>query len=265
MRFLALLPLLAATTLATEALFEATESASEAAPTLSTEATTTGDSSASSSSSSSLSAATASSTEEPTPVGQLWTAQWSDADLKSLTKKCTGSTTHKAEIYTLKEMYPRLKQWAAELKVFYHKQLYPGSWEGVDVHGDGRELLKMPLEELPFAVREWLKKTPKQRHFSVQDDVVFFAPGAIYPILPLFVDESDDKGCDGKLVPFHIANKPFLIVVAGVFEDLDSYSPTAKDGAVLGKVSHKKTKKNEVEITVEAFQVTKGAGGRDEL
>ena len=45
-----------------------------------------------------------------------------------------------------------------------------------------------------------LKKTPKQRHFSVQDDIVFFAPGAIYPILPLFVEESGDKGCDGKLL-----------------------------------------------------------------
>jgi hypothetical protein len=129
-------------------------------------------------------------------------------------------------------MYPTLKEWAAELKVFYHKQLYPGSWEGIDVHGDKRELLKMPLEDLPFAVRAWyacffvflmcvrrdemsagsrlkwrkfadiddrLKKTPKQRHFSVQDDVVFFAPGAIYPILPLWVDEADDKNCDGRL------------------------------------------------------------------
>lgn len=54
-------------------------------------------------------------------------------------------------------------------------------------------------------------------------------------------------------------------MVLGVFEDLDSYSATPKDGAVLGKVSHKKTKKHQVQITVEAFQVKKGANGRDEL
>ena len=33
----------------------------------------------------------------------------------------------------------------------------------------------------------------------------------------------------------------------------------------MGKVSHKKGKKNEVEVTIEAFQVKKGASGRDEL
>lgn len=96
-------------------------------------------------------------------------------------------------------MYPTLKTWAPELKVFYNKQHYPGSWNGVDKHGNDRELLKMNYEELPFAVREWIKKHPKQRHFSVQGDVVFFAPGAIYPILPLFVDESEEgSDCDSE-------------------------------------------------------------------
>lgn len=91
-------------------------------------------------------------------------------------------------------MYPTLKDWAAELKVFYHNQHYPGSWNGEDKHGNDRELLKSSLEDLPFAVREWLKKEEgKQRHFSVQDGVVFFAPGAIYPILPLWVEESDGE------------------------------------------------------------------------
>ena len=81
--------------------------------------------------------------------------------MKSYTKKCESSATLKAELYTLKEMYPALKTWAPQLKVFYNKQLYPGSWEGIDVHGDQRELLKMPLEDLPFAVRSWYA-----RHFS---------------------------------------------------------------------------------------------------
>lgn len=98
--------------------------------------------------------------EEPTPAGEVWLAKWKDSDLSSYTKKCEGSTTFKANIYTLGEMYPTLKEWAPQLKVFYNKQLYPGSWEGKDAHGDKRELLKMPYEELPFAVREWYVAFP---------------------------------------------------------------------------------------------------------
>ncbi|KAF2448135.1 hypothetical protein P171DRAFT_508261 [Karstenula rhodostoma CBS 690.94] len=186
---------------------------------------------------------------DPTPAGEIWAAKWTDADLAPYTKHCASTTTFKAHIYTLKEMYPTLKEWAPQLKVFYNKQLYPGSWGGKDAHGEGRELLKMAYEELPFAVREWLAKNPKQRHFSVQDDVVFFAPGAIYPILPLFVDEPEsDKVSDCE----------------GLYEDLENYSAEPKEGVVLGRVAHKSVGANEVEVTLEAFQV-KGAGGKDEL
>jgi hypothetical protein len=95
-----------------------------------------------------------------------------------------------------------------------------------------------------------LTKNPKQRHFSVQEDVVFFAPGAIYPILPLFVDEPEsDKVSDCE----------------GLYEDLDNYSAELKDGAVLGKLVHKSVGKNQVEITLDAFQVKGAAGARDEL
>jgi hypothetical protein len=50
-------------------------------------------------------------------------------------------------------------------------------------------------------------------------------------------------------------------------EDLELYSTEAKDGATLGKISHKSTGKNEVEITIEAFQVKKKAAEsqKDEL
>lgn len=154
---------------------------------------------ASSSSSSSAPSESASKVPEPTPVGEIWTAKWKDSDLSSYKRKCAASTTITAELYKLKEMYPTLKQWAPELKVFYHKQYYPGSWNGEDKHGNDRELLKLDLGDLPYAVREWIKEHPKQRHFSVQDSIVFFAPGAIYPLLPLFVDESEEGAdCDGK-------------------------------------------------------------------
>ncbi|KAJ4293980.1 hypothetical protein N0V90_007669 [Kalmusia sp. IMI 367209] len=226
MRFTTILPLFVATALA---------SSSE---------------SSSSSASSAAESSPSAKIEEPTPAGEIWNAKWKDSDLTSYTKQCEGSTTYKAQIYKLGEMYPALKEWAPQLKVFYNKQHYPGSWEGVDVHGEGRELLKMGYEELPFAVREWITKSPKQRHFSVQDDIVFFAPGAIYPILPLFVDEPEsDKLSDCE----------------GLYEDLENYSATPKSGVVLGRVAHKSTGKNEVEITIDAFQVKAQATGKDEL
>lgn len=90
-----------------------------------------------------------------------------------------------------------------------------------------------------------IEKNPKQKHFSVHDDMLFFAPGAIYTILPLFVDEPESGECEG------------------VFEDLEKYSAEAREGAVLGKVAYKSLEKNEVEVTLDAFLV-KG-GGKDEL
>ena len=116
-------------------------------------------------------------------------------------------------------------------------------------HGNDRELMKMPYEDLPFGVREWLTRNPKQRHFSVQDDIVFFAPGAIYPLLPLWVDEAE--GALGEC--------------EGLFEDLENYSNELKEGAVVGRMSHTKKGDNEVEVTIEAFQVTKAERERDEL
>jgi hypothetical protein len=168
-------------------------------------------------------------------------------------------------------MYPTLKDFAPQLKVFYNKQFYPGSWSGIDKHGNDRELLKMDYEDLPYAVREWIKKNEKQRFFSVQDGVVFFAPGAIYPILPLWVEEVQDGGvggeCEGKfclsscLSDFLDANR-----CLGLFEDLEIYSAEAKDGAVIAKVEHKSTGKNSIEFTVEAMQVkTKAEQQKDEL
>ncbi|PSN74687.1 hypothetical protein BS50DRAFT_469665, partial [Corynespora cassiicola Philippines] len=188
---------------------------------------------------------------EPTPIGQLWTASWTPSDLTPYTQHCTSRTTFTAGIYKLSEMYPALKDFAPQLKIFYNKQLYPGSWEGIDLHGTERELLKMDMEQIPFAVREYLQRNPKQRHFSLQDGTVFFAPGAIYPLLPLWVEEPE-----GATVG----------ECEGVFGDLENYSNELKDGAVVGKVSHKAAGKNEVEITIEAFQVKAASGkGRDEL
>lgn len=116
---------------------------------------TTALASSSESSSSSSSSSSPESSADPTPAGALHLAKWTDTTLTPYTRHCATSKTLTAQIYTLGEMYPALKDWAAQLKVFYNKQHYPGSWEGKDVHGEGRELLKMEVEGLPFGVREW--------------------------------------------------------------------------------------------------------------
>jgi hypothetical protein len=184
--------------------------------------------------------------DEPTPVGALWTAQWDNTALKPYTQHCHNKNTYNAKIYKLNELYPDLKEQAPQLKVFYNKQLYAGSWGGIDVHGTGRELIKMDMADVPYKVREWLKRELLQRHYSVQDDVVFFAPGAIYPILPLWVDDAEEAECEG------------------VFDGLESYSNEPRDGAVIGKVSHTNTGDKEVRFTVEALKV-QAKDARDEL
>jgi hypothetical protein len=209
--------------------------------------------------------AAASQAEDPIPAGAIWTAKWNTVDLQPYTQQCLNRNTYTAKIYKLSErtsptfsppfpsfpspifvqtlmqkntVYPDLKDFAPDLKIFYNKQLYAGSWSGVDTHGTARELIQMDLHSVPYKVREWLKANPKQKHFSVQGDNMFFAPGAIYPILPLWVDEPDDLDCEG------------------VFDELDVYSADVGDGKVVGKVAHSASGK-EVEFTVEAMVLKK--------
>lgn len=152
---------------------------------------------ASSSKASSAAESSSSSEPEPEPLGKTWSPKWTTSSLIPYKVSCSSTSTYTASIYKLSELYPDLKEAAPELKVFYNKQHYPGSWDGEDKHGNDRELLKMGYEELPFAVREWMRDHPKQRRIATWDGEVFFAPGAIYPIAPLWVDESDEAECEG--------------------------------------------------------------------
>ena len=61
-------------------------------------------------------------TEDPTPVGQLWTASWTPDDLAPYKQSCLSKSTYKASVYKLSEMYPTLEDYAANLKLFYHQQ-----------------------------------------------------------------------------------------------------------------------------------------------
>ncbi|KAJ4343713.1 hypothetical protein N0V95_006543 [Ascochyta clinopodiicola] len=195
---------------------------------------------------SSSSSSAAATPEDPTPIGALWTSTWTASTLSPFSQSCLTRTTHRGALYKLSQLYPDLEVFAPQLKVFYNAQAYPGSWSGIDAHGNERELIKMDMQDLPWKVREWIKANGTQRHYSVHDDVVFFAPGAIYPILPLWV-EGDESGCEG------------------VFDGLEAYSNEPRDGAVIGKVTNVQNGE-EVEFTVEALRVKLRDGGeRSEL
>jgi hypothetical protein len=146
---------------------------------------------------------------DPTPTGALWTATWNTTTLSPYTPLCHTTTTHRATLYKLSQLYPDLESYAPQLKVFYNKQQYPGSWSGIDKHGNERELLMMELGSLPRKVREWIGRESTQRHYSVHDGedvegdgVVFFAPGAVYPILPLWVEDREEEGCASEYSDF---------------------------------------------------------------
>ncbi|KNG46228.1 hypothetical protein DDE82_008955 [Stemphylium lycopersici] len=189
---------------------------------------------------------------EPTPIGALWTSTWDTQSLSPYAQHCASTTSHTAKIYKLNQLYPDLATYAPQLKVFYNKQLYAGSWGGIDVHGVGRELLMMEMADVPVKVRDWMKREKEQKHYCVQDDVVFFAPGAVYPILPLWVDDVEEvKEGEGD-------------VCEGVYEGLESYSNEPADGKVIGKLRHSNTGDKEVRFTVEAM-VVRAKEGRDEL
>lgn len=190
--------------------------------------------------------------DEPTPIGALWTAKWNASTLAPYTQHCHTKSSYSAKIYKLNELYPDLAKQAPQLKVFYNKQLYAGSWDGIDVHGVGRELMVMSVADLPYKVREWLKKESTQRHYSVQDDLVFFAPGAMYPILPLWVEPEEGDAEAGAAE------------CEAVFEGLEGYAVEPADGRVIGKIAHESLGGKEVRFTVEAMKV-RAREARDEL
>jgi hypothetical protein len=187
-----------------------------------------------------------SASDDPPPAGALWTATWDTSTLTPYTQSCHSTSSFRAQIFKLAALYPDLEAYATGLKRFYANTHYPGSWGGHDAHGMERELLMMEVADLPARVRQWMEKEGEQKWYSVQGKTVFFAPGAVYPLVPLWVD-AKGEGCED------------------VFNDLATYSNEPKDGTVIGKVSHKEVGKGEVEFTVEALRVQLKEGERDEL
>ena len=136
--------------------------------------------------------------DDPPPIGALWTSTWDSSTLTPYHQTCRTTSSFRAQVFKLAKLYPDLESYASGLKRFYAGTHYPGSWAGVDAHGMERELLKMEVAALPARVRSWMdKQGDEQKWFSVQGSTVFFAPGAVYPLVPLWVD-AKGEGCKGE-------------------------------------------------------------------
>lgn len=162
-----------------------------------------------------------------------------------------------AQEYTLHDLEDSeplgLKQWAPGLKKLFKETEYPGGWSGYDRHGYDRSILKMGYSDLPIPLKEWIEQQEKSDSgwkglFGVfkkpankkdiqeavvshedlasretdGDQVVIFAPAAIYHTLPLWVAGGSD--CKGK---FRSSNHcPFSALQT--FADSGLYRPAPR-------------------------------------
>ncbi|KAL0930172.1 uncharacterized protein CTRU02_214992 [Colletotrichum truncatum] len=205
-----------------------------------------------------------------------WRDPFTSKTTDSYSHTCEASKTFAATQYTLHDLFEKpptgLFHWGDGLKTFFSGREYPGGWAGLDRHMYDRNLLKMEYADLPLRVREWIEeqervedskgkglfaifdkpttaeekitdlvvvpKAPKDVNRDLdQKRVAIFAPGALYHILPLFVAEGSD--CQATLT------------------NLENYSPTAKDAAVVAwPISHTRPnieeKKRDIEFTIKA-------------
>jgi hypothetical protein len=144
---------------------------------------------------------------------------------------CINTVNFKAKQYKLSDLQKEppdgLLPWAGEIDYILHSRMYPGSWDGANIHGDKRDVAIMEYKDVPQPVKKWIenqrqiedaekqtwfhvwekkgKEPPKageEAHVSKDEDkVLFFAPGQLYDILPLWVAEGSK--CKGMSKPHH--------------------------------------------------------------
>ncbi|GKT51418.1 uncharacterized protein ColSpa_11599 [Colletotrichum spaethianum] len=199
---------------------------------------------------------------------------------------CEASGTFAATQYTLHDLFDKpptgLFHYGDGLKTFFSGREYPGGWAGLDRHMYDRNVLMMEYADVPLRVREWIEEQERAdgagkglfavfdkpataeekvtKRIAVPADaakvdrdldakrVAIFAPGALYPVLPLFVADGSD--CQATLA------------------DLGNYQAVPEDAAVVAwPVSHTRpdiaNHKRDIEFTVKA-QVLKLKDGATE-
>jgi hypothetical protein len=166
--------------------------------------------------------------------GFKWTDPFANRKYKRFTPKCSVKQTFQAFEYELRDMGEEppkgLAAFGDGLKKVFRSREYPGGWGGWDKHRDDRSILMMEYFDMPVKVREWIEEQERDDGegkglFAVfnkpavgnkvyntvtppapekaaglrpldKKKLVFFAPGAMYDILPLWV--AADSGCEGK-------------------------------------------------------------------
>ncbi|KAI9167287.1 Cruciform DNA-recognizing protein 1 [Paramyrothecium foliicola] len=182
--------------------------------------------------------------------GFSWKNPFTTDAISAFEPTCEASGTFPAFEYSLHNLMERqpkgLYSWAKGLKSFFSGREYPGSWAGWDRHLHDRSILLMEYKDIPVEVREWIEDQdrsdgegkglfaifdkPKDEDEQLTATVTFpkadevdrtqdeqkvaiFAPGALYPVLPLWVAGS--SSCKDKLL------------------DLTKYSAEPEDGGVV--------------------------------
>lgn len=132
----------------------------------------------------------------PTPVENWkWSNHFSPENKPKVTNKyyttCNNERTFHAEEFLLDDLSVKPPQgilgYKEGLKKVFSKLEYPGSWEGIDPHGYDRNLLMMPYDQVPLAVREWIED--QQRVTGDEEKDKGKRPG----LFAVF-DRADDKG-----------------------------------------------------------------------
>lgn len=162
--------------------------------------------------------------------GFRWARPWPDdgSPLQGFIIPCKAAGSFVATQYKVSELYKNppdgLSPWASQLNLLFNSRAYPGSWDGVNLHGDNRDMVMMEYKDVPIPVQNWVEKElsdeigskkrfmgvyrkPKEGESSVapgdisslpaEEKVLIIAPGEFYEILPLFV--SKGSKCEGTL------------------------------------------------------------------
>lgn len=151
-----------------------------------------------------------------------------------LEARCEATATFRASQHALRDLQLEpptgLAPWAEALKLFFGGRPFPGSWEGIDKHQGNRDVIMMEYGDVPAAVKDWVEgaqgdgegdgrflfgvydkpraagdrvgRPASARTTPAADDqgdgkVMFFAAGAIYDVLPLWVARG--SGCEGEM------------------------------------------------------------------